>query len=202
MVSKTTLVIACGAIAHELVAVLKASAWDHVTIQCLPAEWHNTPVHIAPGVEKKIIENKEAFDRILIAYGDCGTGGILDDVIKRHNVQRLPGNHCYDFFAGVERFAALADEELGTFYLTDYLAAHFDRLILDGLGITSHPELRDMYFAHYTRLVYLAQSPTSQLIDKAKTAADTLGLQFELHETGLKPFTDSLRSIKVHVQSD
>ena len=134
MVSKPTLVIACGAIAHELVAVLKASAWDHVSIQCLPAEWHNTPVHIAPGVEKKIIENKEAFDRILIAYGDCGTGGILDDVIKRHNVQRLPGNHCYDFFAGVERFAALADEELGTFYLTDYLAAHFDRLILDGLG--------------------------------------------------------------------
>jgi len=198
--SKTTLVIACGAIAHELVAVLKASNWDHVEIQCLPAEWHNTPVHIAPGVEKKILENKDAFDRILVAYGDCGTGGELDQVIRRHAVDRLPGNHCYDFFAGLEIFADLAEEELGTFYLTDYLAAHFDRLILDGLGITSHPELRDMYFAHYTRVVYLAQSPTPTLIDKATAAAKALGLKFELRETGLKPFAQSLESIKVHVQ--
>ena len=197
--SKTTLVIACGAIAHELVAVLKANRLTHVDIQCLPAEWHNTPERIAPAVEKKISEASESYEQILVAYGDCGTGGLLDKVLEAYQVERLPGDHCYSFFTGLPTFEAMAEDELGTFYLTDYLVDNFNRLILDGLGISTHPELKDQYFAHYTRVMYLAQTNVvdKNRLDKAQAAADALGLCLHVHETGLQPFEHSLRAIRI-----
>lgn len=202
-----TLVLACGAIAHELVAIVRLNAFNHVKIQCLPASWHNTPQHIAPGVEKKLVELKDQYSRIVVAYGDCGTGGQLDDVLARHNVERLPGDHCYSFFAGKEIFNNMADAELGTFYLTDYLVDHFDKLILEGLGINKHPQLRDMYFAHYTRVMYLSQhqdqsqpaATHDERVQKAQAAADALGLPLEIHITGLKPFEHALRTIDIAV---
>jgi hypothetical protein len=196
---KTTLVIACGAIAHELVAVLKANRLTHVDIQCLPAEWHNTPARIAPAVEEKIKQASEQYERILVAYGDCGTGGLLDKVLKDYQVERLPGDHCYSFFSGLSAFEAMAEDELGTFYLTDYLVDNFDRLIMDGLGISAHPELKDQYFAHYTRVMYLAQNNIVDKIrlSKAQAAADALGLSLHVHETGLQPFEHSLHTIHI-----
>jgi len=192
-----TLLIACGALAHELVDVLKANQWSHIDVQCLPAEWHNTPDKIAPGVEQKIIQNKKDYDHMLVAYGDCGTGGHLDAVLQRHQVERLPGAHCYAFFTGQETFTALADEELGTFFLTDYLAWHFDRLILDALGIRKHPELRDMYFGNYTRMLYLAQTENQERLAQATAAAESINLPLEVHYTGLQPIQHALQGIRV-----
>lgn len=192
-----TLLIACGALAHELVDVLKANNWSHIDVQCLPAEWHNTPDKIAPGVEEKIIRNKAEYDHMLVAYGDCGTGGHLDTVLQRHQVERLPGAHCYAFFTGQQTFTELAEEELGTFYLTDYLAWHFDRLILETMGIRKYPELRDMYFGNYTRMVYLAQTENEERLAQAQHAADSINLPLEVHYTGLQPLQNALEGIRI-----
>ena len=195
---KSTLVIACGAISHELVALARANRWEHIDIQCLPAHWHNTPDKITPGVENKIIDNRDQFDHILVAYGDCGSGGQLDTMLAKYDgVERLPGAHCYSFFAGKELFEQFSEDEIGIFYLTDYLAEHFERLILGELGITKHPELRDMYFGNYTHVLYLAQTEESSKLEKAQQAADALSLPLKVHYTGLEPFQDALQSIKI-----
>ena len=191
-----TLVVACGALARELVALRRANGWEHVDIACLPAHWHNTPERIVPGVEAKILEARAEGRRVLVAYGDCGTGGRLDAMLARHGVERLPGAHCYAFFAGVDVFEALAEPEPGTFYLTDYLAANFDRLVMRELGIHRHPELREVYFGHYTRLLYLAQDGVRAL-DEARAAARSLGLPLEVHRTGFAPFETALRTIGI-----
>ncbi len=200
---KRALVLGCGAIAHELVAVFRANQWEHIDIQCLPAIWHNTPEKIVPGLREKLNEHATDYERIFIAYGDCGTGGKLDAFIdEQHDkgithLERLPGDHCYAFFSGVEEFNRISGDELGTFYLTDYLAAHFERLILDDLGITKHPELLPMYFGNYTRLLYLSQQPTDELLEKARSAATQLQLTFEHIHTGLKPFDNALQGIRI-----
>lgn len=193
----TTLIIACGALAHELVAINKANHWTHFDIQCLPAHWHNTPDKITPAIEKKILENREHYQQILVAYGDCGTGGQLDALLSRYDIARLPGPHCYSFFAGEAVFEQFVDEDMATFYLTDYLATHFDRLILDELGIRKHPELLPMYFGNYKRLLYLTQQDSAETLALARKAAQTLGLQFKVHKTGLKPITNALEAIRV-----
>lgn len=152
-------------------------------------------------MEEKIQAAKDNYEKILVAYGDCGTGGLLDKVLKQHDVERLPGDHCYGFFAGEQVFNEMAETELGTFYLTDYLVDNFERLILDGLGITKHPELKDQYFSNYTRLMYLAQAGTDvereRRLIAAEKAASALGLRLEIHETGLQPFEQSLRGIRI-----
>lgn len=191
-----TLIIACGAIANELMAVIKANQLSSIEVQCLPAHWHNTPERIAPAVEAKIIAAEHTHAHVFVAYGDCGTGGLLDKVLDKYGVQRLPGEHCYSFFAGGSVFDKLAEQELGTFYLTDYLVDNFERLILDGLGITRYPELKAQYFAHYTRVLYLAQDSRPEIMVRrqsaAKLAAKALGLPLEIHETTLQPLTHSL----------
>ena len=198
-----TLVIGCGALAHELVAVLRASGWDHTDVSCLPASWHNTPERIVPAVEAKILAARETHDRVLVAYGDCGTGGQLDAMLARHRVPRLPGAHCYAFFAGLDVFDALAEAEPGTFYLTDYLARNFERLILDELGIRRHPELLEAYFGNYTRVLYLAQAAPeddadgAEALRAARAAAAALGLPLEVRRTGLAPFGEALHAIRI-----
>jgi hypothetical protein len=193
-----TLVIACGAIAHELVAVTRASGFEAIDIQCLPAEWHNKPSLIAPAVEQKILQAQGDYQRIFVAYGDCGTGGQLDRVLASCQVARLPGDHCYSFFAGRQVFDALALDEIGTFYLTDYLVDNFERLIMQGLGIRRHPELREQYFANYTRLLYLAQDASRHdRLDRAAEAAAALALPLQVHHTGLQPFEHALGAIQI-----
>ena len=176
---------------------MRINNWQFADIQCLPAHWHNTPDRITPGVEQKILANCTKYNRILVAYGDCGTGGQLDAMLERYGVERLPGAHCYSFFSGQQKFEQLASDEIGTFYLTDYLAAHFDRIILKELGIAKYPELRDMYFAHYTRVLYLAQTKNTNILDCAKSAAAALSLPFEVQYTGLEPIHHSLDKIRI-----
>lgn len=192
---RKSLIIACGAVAHELTAVIERSGWRHLEIQCLPARLHNTPDRITGAVRDKIRAARGGYKRIYVAYADCGTGGHLDAMLEQEGVERIGGNHCYEFFTGGAAFAALNDAEPGTFYLTDYLVRHFDRLILRDLGIEAHPELVPMYFGNYTRLVYLAQRRDEVLVNKARAAADSLGLEFELRHTGLEPFNAALHDI-------
>ena len=188
-----TLLIACGAIAKELVELKKLNGWDHLKIQCLPADWHMTPNKIPGGVRDAIEKYKDEYDHIYIAYADCGTGGLLDRVVEEYGIERIPGAHCYEFFAGSKTFFEYADAEPGTFYLTDYLVRHFDRLVMGMLGLEDHPELRDMYFGNYKKVVYLVQEPSEKLSAMAREQADYLGLEYEEHVTGLEPFGDVLR---------
>jgi Protein of unknown function (DUF1638) len=179
-----TLLIACGALAREIVQLIRVNAWRHLTVSCLPASWHNTPSKIPDGVRRRIRDARGRYDRILVLYGDCGTGGLLDQVLAEEGVERIEGPHCYSFFAGAEAFDALAEAEVGSFYLTDYLTRHFDRLILQGLGLDRHPELLEIYFGNYKKLVYLAQTEDADLVAGARAAAERLGLSFEYHFTG------------------
>ncbi len=180
----TTLLIACGALAREVVDVIRLNGWTHFSVTCLPAIWHNTPNKIPEGVRRKICEARGSYDRILVLYGDCGSGGLLDRVLEEEGVERIDGPHCYAFYSGVEDFLAEADADPTCFYLTDYLARHFDRLIIEGLGIDRHPELLPTYFGNYTTLVYLAQTEDAALEAKAAAAADRLGLTYRYHFTG------------------
>lgn len=177
-------VLACGALAHELIALKQLNDWDHLNVRCLPAHYHQTPQRI-PGAVKSAIEEirGENDDTILVAYGDCGTGGKLDEVLAEAGVERLPGAHCYEFFAGSENFMQMHEAELGTFYLTDFLVKYFDTYVFKALGLDRKPELMEMYFGNYTRLMYLAQTRSSVLLAQAKTHAETLGLEFAFHYT-------------------
>lgn len=178
------LLIACGALAREIVDLIELNDWRHFDITCLPAIWHNTPDHIAEGVRGKIRQARGNYDKIFVLYGDCGTGGGLDKVIEEENVERIAGPHCYSFFSGNEAFLKCADGDVTSFYLTDYLCRQFDALIWRGLGMDRHPELRDMYFANYEKLVYLAQTENPALEAEAKRAAERLGLAYEYRFTG------------------
>ena len=188
------LVIACGALATELVAVIDQAGLSNVDLTCLPATLHNRPGGIPGLVREKIRQARPRYERIFIAYADCGTGGLLDAVLADEGVERLPGAHCYEFYATAPAFAALAEEELGTFYLTDFLARNFDRLVITGLGIDRHPELLTTYFGNYKRLVYLAQTDDPTLVATARRAARRLGLTFEVRSTGYGELATSLKA--------
>ena len=189
-----TLVIACGAISHEIVALRRANGWDHITLQCLPADLHNRPERIPAAVREKIRKARSRFADIFVAYADCGTGGLLDAVLEEEGVSRIPGAHCYGFFAGSELFDRLSEAEPGTLYLTDFLARHFDRLIIRGLGIDRHPQLEREYFGNYRKLVYLAQREDPDLLARARAAAERLSLCFEHYVTGYGDLEGALRS--------
>lgn len=187
------LVIACGALAREIVAIREKNRLDHLDITCLPAKLHNSPEKIPDEVRRAILKNADIYSDILIAYGDCGTGGLLDKVLEETGARRIDGAHCYAFFTGIDEFDQMEDDQLGTFYLTDFLARHFQTMVIEPLGLDWHPHLRDMYFAHYTRVLYLAQTDDPALEDAARRAADRLGLPFEMRRTGyglLQPFLD------------
>lgn len=178
------LIIACGALAREIGWVIKANGLDGVDLTCLPAELHNYPDRITPQMADKIDANADKYERIVALYADCGTGGMLDAMLAEKNVERIGGPHCYAFYSSDDVFEEMHEAEIGTLYLTDYLVRFFDRLIIKGLGIDRHPELRDMYFANYTRLMYLAQSEDDALVAKAQEAAASLGLKYEYKFTG------------------
>jgi hypothetical protein len=178
------LLIACGALAREIVDLVEANQWNGFDIQCLPAKWHNTPSLIVPGVREKIAKARGRYKKIYVLYGDCGTGGQLDALLDAEDIERIDGPHCYAFFSGNPAFAARADADMTAFFLTDYLARHFDKLIWEGLGLHKHPELLPDYFGNYTKIVYLAQTEEAGLREKAKAAAAKLDLDFEYRFTG------------------
>ncbi len=180
----STLLIACGALAREVAELIRVNRWTHMSIACVPAHFHNTPAKIPGAVRAKIRAARGRYDRIVVLYGDCGTGGLLDQVLAEEGVERIPGPHCYQFYAGETDFAALMEAEPGSFFLTDYLVRHFERLIIAGLGLDRYPHLLSDYFGNYRRLVYLAQTEDADLTVRAREAADRLGLRFERRYRG------------------
>jgi len=179
----SVLVIGCGALARELLDVVTANHLDNVRVECLPAILHNSPKKIAPAVRERL-ERAHHYDKVFVAYADCGTGGHLDNVIEEFGAERLDGAHCYQFFAGRREFDEIQEAEIGTLYLTDYLTRHFDRFIWKGLGLDRHPELLADYFGNYTRVLYLAQTDNPERTEQARDAADRLGLRFERRFVG------------------
>ncbi len=183
--AEKTLVIACGALAKELFALQEMNEWDHYDVQCLDAQLHNRPSLIAARLKAAIDNRGKGYNKILIGYADCGTGGAIDELIAEDNrLERLPGPHCYSFFAGEEKFLELANEEPGTFYLTDFLVRHFETMVIRNLKLDKHPDLLDTYFGNYTTLVYLSQVSDEALVNQAVAAADRLGLKFRHIHTG------------------
>lgn len=178
------LLLACGALGREIVDLIERNRWTGFDLQCLPAKWHNTPDKIVPALREKIREAKPRYESIFVLYGDCGTGGDIDKLLAEEGIERLEGPHCYAFFSGQETFAKTADEDVTAFFLTDYLARHFDKLIWEGLGMDRHPELLPLYFGNYTKIVFLAQTRNEELAKKAMAAAKKLGLAYEYRYTG------------------
>ncbi len=178
-----TLVIGCGALVREITEIIGRNGLA-IDVEYLPSKLHNRPEQIPEAIEARIVRGKERYSSVFVAYADCGTGGRLDAVLERHDIHRLEGAHCYEFFAGAAGFAELADAEPGTFYLTDFLARHFERLVWHGLGLDEHPELMDAYFGNYTRLLYLSQTDSPLLRRQAEAAADRLRLRFEHRHVG------------------
>ena len=189
------LLIACGALAREIIDLIERNHWTAFDVACLPAKWHNRPELIAPGVREKIREARGRYRKIFVAYGDCGSGGLLDKMLAEEGVERIEGPHCYAFYGGAEQFDRHSDEDVTAFFLTDYLARHFDKLIWEGLGLKDHPELLSDYFGNYTKLVYLAQTRDEELVKRAMAAAERLGLAYEYRFSGYGGLETSMRKL-------
>ena len=178
------LLIACGALAREILALKAHHGWTHLDLTCLPAKYHLYPDKITEEVRKSVAKHRDAYDEIFVVYADCGTGGLLQAACDDMGVEMVSGPHCYSFFEGNERFAQQSESEITTFYLTDFLVRQFEAFIIKPMGLDRHPELRNMYFANYEKLVYQAQTDDPALTEKARAAADRLGLTFERRFTG------------------
>ncbi|GJM38725.1 MAG: hypothetical protein DHS20C19_20920 [Acidimicrobiales bacterium] len=201
--SPRVLILACGALAREIRDVARLHEFDNVTLECLPASLHMTPQHITPAVRTRLDRRIDEFDRVLVGYADCGTAGTLVDLCGEYrargaSIEMMPGAHCYQFFAGGDVFDAMHDADPTAFYLTDYLVKHFERLIIAGLGIAEHPELESMYFGNYTKMIYLAQTDDPVLDEKAKAAADRLGLEFSRLATGYGELESEVLEVARH----
>ena len=189
------LLIACGALAREILDLKEANGWSHLDLTCLPAKLHLYPEKITQEVRAAVIKHRDAYDDIFVVYADCGTGGLLAAECEKLGVQMEAGPHCYSFFEGNDRFAAISEDEFTAFYLTDFLVRQFDAFIMKPMGLDRHPELRDMYFGNYKKLVYQAQTDDPALTAKAQTCAETLGLAFERRFTGYGDLETTLRTL-------
>ncbi len=177
-------VIACGALAEELLFLQKTLPENAFKLDCLPAIYHNHPEKIAPALREKIISAREKYQKIFIGYGDCGSKGEIDALCREFAIERLPGPHCYAFFYGTEKFLRMSADRIDAFYLTDFLAKHFENFVAEPLGLRKHPELLEIYFKHYRSLVYLAQTDNPEITEQARNAAHFLGLKFKRIRTG------------------
>jgi len=178
----STCLIICGALAREILALKERHGWQ-VDVVAVPATFHMIPARIAPAVEKRIVELRQRYDRLIVVYGDCGTGGALDEMLDRLGVERIAGPHCYEWYGG-SLFQQLMDEEPGTYFLTDFMVRHFRTLVLKSMGLDRFPQLKQDYFGNYRRVVYLVQKPDPALIEQAKAVASYLGLPLEIRATG------------------
>jgi hypothetical protein len=187
------LVLACGALAREIMAIKRGNGMDHLDLHCLPAILHNHPEKITASVEAAIAERGSGYEQVFVAYADCGTGGQLQAACDRLGVQMIRGPHCYSFFEGYDDFAAR--DEITAFYLTDFLARQFDAFVWKPLGLDRHPDLLGMYFGHYTTLVYQSQTNDPELMERARACADRLGLEFEHRHTGYGDLESEIKAL-------
>ena len=189
------LLIACGALAREILDLIAANKWDHMTLTCLPANLHLYPEKITDAVADAVAKHRDDYDDIFVVYADCGTGGQLFDKCKELGASMVSGPHCYSFFEGNDRFETLSETEFTAFYLTDFLVRQFDAFVWKPMGLDKHPELRDMYFGNYEKLVYQAQTDDPALTEKARDCAARLGLTFERRFTGYGDLATTLAAI-------
>ena len=189
------LLIACGALAREILDLNEANGWSHLDLTCLPAKLHLYPEKITDEVRAAVEKHRDKYDDIFVVYADCGTGGLLEAECEKLGVQMVSGPHCYSFFEGNDRFSQISEDEITTFYLTDFLVRPFDAFIIKPMGLDRHPDLRDMYFGNYEKLVYQAQTDDPALTAKAKTCADRLGLAFERRFTGYGDLARTLKAL-------
>ena len=187
------LVIGCGALAREILAVLEANRLAHVDLTCLPAILHNTPDKIVPALEAALAKHRGGYERIFVAYADCGTGGALQALCEREGIEMIEGPHCYSFFDGNAAFEARG--EVTSFFLTDFLTRQFDAFVVKPLGLDRYPNLTETYFGNYEKLVYLAQTDDPALDAKARAAADRLGLAYERRFTGYGDLAPALAGL-------
>ncbi|MGI9350630.1 MAG: DUF1638 domain-containing protein [Rhizobiaceae bacterium] len=186
-------VIACGMIAREVLAVNQQLGYEHIDLKCLPASYHHHPEKIAPHMDLAIqTARDEGYEHIFVGYADCGTSGELDKICEKHGVERVSGPHCFSFYMGNQTFLEAEDEYLTTFFLTDFIVRHFETFMKQPLGLDKHPELLELYFANYTRALYLAQTKDPELEGMARAAADFLGLEYEYRFTGYGDLTDAI----------
>ncbi len=190
------LIIACGAIAREIQVVMRLNGMTRVKITQIAAKLHNEPQKITAAVARRLAQYRTEYQHIFVAYADCGTSGELDKLLQQHGISRLKGAHCYEFFAGTERFAQLHEAEPGRFYVTDYLLKNFDRLIMRGMGLYRHPKLISMIFGHYHELIYLQQSCATDLVEQGRRAAAQLGLDYQVIKTGYGQLVDELKQVE------
>ena len=189
------LLIACGALAREILDLKAINNWDHLDLTCLPAKLHLYPEKITDEVRKAVAKHRNRYDSIFVVYADCGTGGLLEAACNDLDVEMVTGPHCYSFFEGNEKFTRLSESEFTAFYLTDFLVRQFEAFILKPMGLDRHPELRDMYFGNYETLIYQAQTDDPALTEKAQQAAQTLGLKFERRYTGYGDLEKTLKAL-------
>ncbi|MEM7731873.1 MAG: DUF1638 domain-containing protein [Pseudomonadota bacterium] len=189
------LLIACGALAREILALQKMNGWHHMVLQCLPATYHLFPDKIVGAVEETVRRHADDYAQIFVVYADCGTGGLLQAKCKALGVEMIAGPHCYSFFEGNEAFAARDEDDITSFFLTDFLVKQFDAFVWKPMGLDRHPQLRDMIFGNYTKVVYQAQTDDPALVEKARTCADRLGLEFEHRVTGYGDLATALAGL-------
>jgi hypothetical protein len=190
-----SLIIACGALAREILALKELNGWEHMDLTCLPAIYHVHPEKITDAVETAVLKHKTDYAQIFIAYADCGTGGLLAAKCAELGVELIQGPHCYSFFEGNAAFEKISEDEFTAFYLTDFLVRQFDAFVIKPIGLDRHPELRDMYFGNYEKLVYQAQTDNPELTEKAKLCAERLGLRFERRFTGYGDLETALAQV-------
>ncbi len=182
--SNKVLLIACGALAREILELKRLNRWHHLELTCLPADLHLRPERIPDRVEQAVLQNRDRYHSVFVVYADCGTGGLLRRKCSELGVEMIDGPHCYSFFEGNRQFAQHAEEEMTAFYLTDFLVRQFESFVWKPLGLHRNPELRDTYFGNYEKLVYLSQTEDAELDDKARASAARLGLKYERRFTG------------------
>ena len=191
----SVLLLACGALAHEILALKAANGWSHMDLHCLPANLHLWPDRIPAAVEQAVLAHRGRYAQVFVVYADCGTGGLLQATCDRLGVEMVKGPHCYAFFDGVDRFVTRAETEISAFYLTDFLVRQFDAFVWRPMGLDRHPQLLPMIFGNYTDLVYLAQTDDPALDKRAAECAARLGLRYERRFTGYGELATTLAQL-------
>ena len=194
-----SLIIACGALSHEIVDLIEINGWNHIDLTCLPAYWHHVPEKIPAGLRKKIRENREAYQNIYVMYGDCGTWGQIDGVVEEEGAERIEGPHCFSFLMGNAEFDQYSENDITTFYLTDFFCKYFEKFVWEALGLNRRDDMVDFVFGNYRKVIYIAQTKNTELEIKAREIAKRLKLDYEYRFTGYGDMEKRMSDLKIKV---
>ena len=180
----TLALVACGALIAEVGRLVEARGW-RADLYGIPATYHMRPSRIVSAVDEQLERIRGRYDKVIVVYGDCGTAGALDDVLRRHGAQRPSGSHCYEIFCGCV-FGSLLERDPTSYFLTDYLVRAWEDVVVREMGLDCEPSLKETVFGGFTSLTYLRQSSDPDLLARAQSIADELGLPLNVEDVGLK----------------